>query len=106
MSDAGRLKTRLVLQAPQDTPDGQGGFSRGFIDVATIWAAVTPLSARENVEADANGSVSRVRIIFRNEFSVTLTHRLLEGVRVYRVTALRERDDRRFIEIDAEWRQD
>lgn len=106
MTDPGRLKTRLVLQAPQETPDGQGGVTRGFVDVARLWASVVPLAAREDVEADAHGASVRCRIILRNEFDLTLRHRLIEGARSYRIIALRERDDRRFIEIDAELRQE
>jgi len=40
----------------------------------------------------------------RNQFVLTLQHRLADGLRVYRIVAIRERDDRRFIEIDAELR--
>jgi hypothetical protein len=40
----------------------------------------------------------------RNRFVLTLQHRLTDGARVYRILAIRERDDRRFIEIDAELR--
>jgi len=35
---------------------------------------------------------------------LTLQHRLLDGARIYRILAIRERDNGRFIEIDAELR--
>lgn len=104
MSVAGRLKTRLVLEAPNETPDGQGGVTRSYSAVATIWAAVTPLNARESVEADASGATQRVRIVLRDEFSLTPAHRFCDGARVYRIAALTARD--RFIEIDADYRID
>jgi SPP1 family predicted phage head-tail adaptor len=104
MIDPGRLKTRLVIEAPDEADDGQGGVARAFTTVATVWAAVMPLAARGRVEADAGGAVIKVRIILRSNFALTLQHRLVDGAKVYRITALRDRDDRRFIEVDAELR--
>ncbi len=102
MSVAGRLKTRLVLEAPVETPDGQGGVTRSHSAVATVWATVTPLNARERVEADAPGATERVRILLRDEFALTPAHRFRDGARIYRIAALTVRD--RFIEIDADCR--
>lgn len=102
MSAAGRLKARLVLEAPVETPDGQGGVSRAYHGVATVWAAVTPLAAHESVAADAPGAMARVRIVLRDEFALTLDHRLRDGARIYRIVAFGVRE--RFIEIDAEYR--
>ena len=45
MTDPGRLKTRLAIEAPLETDDGQGGVARSFTTVATVWAAVTPVVA-------------------------------------------------------------
>jgi head-tail adaptor len=108
MIDPGRLKTRLTIQSPVESDDGQGGVLRTFSTVTTVWAAVTPIAARSaaggGVEADAEGAAVRVRILLRGNFSLTLRHRLVDGARIYRLTAIRDRDDRRFIEIDAELR--
>jgi SPP1 family predicted phage head-tail adaptor len=107
MIDPGRLKTRLLIQAPVESDDGQGGVLRSFTTLATVWAAVTPLAARAasgSVEADADGATVKVRIILRSNFSLTLQHRLVDGARIYRISAIRDREDRRFIEIDAELR--
>lgn len=107
MIDAGKLKTRLLIQTPVEMPDGQGGFARTFTTLATVWAAVAPLRAqasRAAVEADAEGSVARYRITMRSNFSLNLQHRLVEGARIFRITAINESADRRFIEIDAELR--
>jgi hypothetical protein len=37
---------------------------------------------------------------------ITTQHRFADGTRVYRVIALRESTDRRFLEIDADVRED
>jgi SPP1 family predicted phage head-tail adaptor len=100
---AGRLKTRLVIAAPVETDDGQGGVTRDFAAVATVWAAVLPLRGRHAVEAGADGAAVGVRVTLRNALPLTLQHRLIDGAKTYRITALREIDGG-MIEIDAEWR--
>jgi SPP1 family predicted phage head-tail adaptor len=108
MIDPGRLKTRLLIQSPVETDDGQGGVTRSYTTLATVWAAVMPLAARaaagSGAEADADGATIKTRIILRGNFSLTLQHRLIDGARIYRIAAIRDRDDRRFIEVDAELR--
>jgi head-tail adaptor len=107
MIDPGRLKTRLQVQSPVETDDGQGGVTRGYTTLATAWAQVTPLTARgagPGLEADAEGAVVKYRIILRSNFILTLQHRLVDGARIYRIAAIRDHDDRRFIAVDAELR--
>jgi head-tail adaptor len=104
MIDPGALKTRLTIEAPVETDDGQGGLVRGYATFAKAWAQVTQLSARHDIAADADGAAVRTRIVMRNRLVLTLQHRLADGPRVYCILAIRERDDRRFIEIDAELR--
>jgi SPP1 family predicted phage head-tail adaptor len=104
MIDPGQLKTRLVIQQPVETPDDQGGVVRTWTTFATVWAQVTPLSARRDVEADADGATQSYRIVLRSNLSLTLQHRFSDGARIYRIVNIRDRDDRRFIEIDADVR--
>ncbi len=104
MIDPGQLKTRLVLQQPVETPDDQGGVVRNWTTFATVWAQVTPLAARASVEADSDGATQNYRIVMRGNFSLTLVHRLVDGARIYAIDSIRERDGRRFIEIDAHLR--
>lgn len=104
MIDPGQLKTRLVIQQPVETPDDQGGVTRTWTTFATVWAQVTPLAARRDVQADRDGATQAYRIVLRSHLSLTLQYRFSDGARVYRIVAIRERDDRRFIEIDADVR--
>ncbi|AUC51878.1 phage tail protein [Sagittula sp. P11] len=51
------LNRRLVLEAPQDVPDGAGGYARLWSVVGTLWARVEPHSGRQtNGEAGAISS--------------------------------------------------
>jgi SPP1 family predicted phage head-tail adaptor len=104
MIDPGQLRTRLVLQQPVETPDDQGGVTRVWSSYGNAWAKITPLSVRPGVEADASGATQTYRITMRANFSLTLQHRIVEGARVYRIVAIQESGDRRYIEIDAQLR--
>jgi head-tail adaptor len=107
MIDPGKLKTRLQVQAPVETDDGQGGVTRSYATLTTAWAQVTPFSARggaADVEADAEGATVKYRIVLRSNFVLNLQHRLVDGARIYRIAAIRDADDRRFIAVDAELR--
>ena len=107
MIDPGRLKTRLQVQAPVETDDGQGGVTRSYTTLTTAWAQVTPFSTRgggAGVEADAQGATVKYRILLRGNFVLTLQHRLVDGARIFRIAAIRDADDRRFIAVDAELR--
>ena len=104
MSDPGRLKTRLIIEAPVEADDGQGGVIRNYTTQATLWAALLPSAARRDVEADADGATVRVRIILRRCVALTLQHRLRDGARVYRIVTFRDVDEGRFVEIEAEAR--
>jgi hypothetical protein len=52
MIDPGALKTRLTIEAPVESDDGQGGLVRGYATFAKAWAQVTQLSARHDIATD------------------------------------------------------
>jgi SPP1 family predicted phage head-tail adaptor len=103
----GELRHRLVLEAPVEAPDGAGGVTRSHASVATLWAKVTPVSARNAVVADDQGATISHRIVIRARFDLTTRHRLRDGARIFRVVSFRDQDGSgRFIEIGADERVD
>lgn len=106
LKDIGALNRRLVLEAPAETGDGAGGVVRTYETVATLWAQVTAASARSDIAADSPGAVLRHRIVIRARSGIGTRHRLRDGAHVYRIVAVRESDGRRFLEIEAEERED
>ena len=106
MTEIGDLNRRLLLQAPVEVDDGAGGVTRTYQTVTTLWAQVLPLSARADIAAGSLGASLRYRIVTRARDDVTTRHQLQEGEHVYRVIAARLSADRRFLEIDAEERED
>lgn len=106
MTSIGDLNRRLVLQAPVETDDGEGGVTRSYATVATLWAQITPLSTRADIAAGSLGAALRYTIVVRARDDVTTRHQLVDGAHVYRVIAARLSADRRFLAIDAEERED
>lgn len=105
--DPGRLNRRLVLEEPVETPDGAGGVARGYDQATILWAEVTPLGARGNVEVAALGAAVTHRITLRAGRDITTRHRLRDGSYVYRIVSVRDPDGSgRFLEIAAEERID
>jgi SPP1 family predicted phage head-tail adaptor len=93
------------MEAPVETPDGAGGVARSYAMVATLWAQVTPVSSRGEVEADRLGGAVTHRIRIRASSDITTRHRLSDGSVIFRIVSLRDPDGRgRFLEIEAEER--
>lgn len=107
MSDPGLFNRRLALEAPAETPDGAGGVIRTYEPVATLWAAVTPVSARAQMDAAQRGVSVTHRIGLRFSADITSRHRFRDGDRIFRIVGLRDRDGRkRFLQIEAEERSE
>ena len=106
MTEIGDLNRRLALLAPAETADGEGGVSRSYATVTTLWAQVVPQVVRADVAADSLGAALRYRIVIRARSDISTRHQLQDGAAVYRVVAVRPSADRRFLEIDAEERED
>jgi SPP1 family predicted phage head-tail adaptor len=100
------LDRRLVLEAPVEADDGAGGIVRSFETVATLWANVTPVRMRADIAADSLAALVTHRIVVRAPRTITTLNRFRDGTRIFRVVAVRETADRRFLEIDAEERED
>jgi SPP1 family predicted phage head-tail adaptor len=107
MSNAGLFNRRLTLEAPMEIPDGAGGVARSHESVATLWASVVPVSAREQSDAVQRGVTLTHRIVLRYSADITSRHRFRDGARIFRIVSLRDRDGRkRFLDVQAEERSD
>jgi SPP1 family predicted phage head-tail adaptor len=103
--DPGALNRRLVLEAPDETADGAGGFVRDYETVGTLWASVEPTAARGDVVAAQPGATVTHRIAVRYSADISTRHRFRDGARVYRIVTIRERG-KRWLDIQAEARVD
>lgn len=99
MTDIGELRHRLELQAPDETPDGLGGITRGWTSLGQVWAAIETVSANDRVSADKRLGLITHRITIRRRSEITSTHRFVLGERVFVILAVRDADERgRFLE--------
>ncbi len=72
---AGRMRHRITIQRernasdPGFVPDGEGGYELEWIDIATVWAEVRPLSVREQGFAAQlqDSRTHQVRLRARND---------------------------------------
>lgn len=108
MSAAVRLQRRLVLESPERTPDGSGGFTTAWVAAGTLWADVTAQAAREELTSGAQRPRVRYRIVVRGApvgtpQRPTPAQRFREGGRVFSILAVAERDgDGRYLDVLAE----
>jgi SPP1 family predicted phage head-tail adaptor len=87
MLDAGRLRHRVTFQARQNIQDPVTGetvivWSDAWTNIA---AAVEPLSAREQISAQAQRSEVSARIIIRALPGLTAQHRALHNGQIYNI---------------------
>ena len=108
MSGPVHLTRQLVLETPSELPDGAGGVVRGWDVLGTLWADVI---ARTGRERDGDGmpvSLTGYRITVRaapvgSTMRPSPEQRFREGARLFRITAVAERDPRgRFLTCFAE----
>lgn len=80
MLNPAKLRHRVVIQRPsetQSTVDGSMGVS--WVTLATVWASIEPLSARDLIAAQAEGSQISARVIIRYRNDITPACRLLHA---------------------------
>lgn len=75
MLDTGKLRHRLIIQYQIETQDQtDGAIAVVWADLATVWAAIEPISAREFVasQAEASNIVGRVTIRYRDDITAKM----------------------------------
>ena len=87
--EAGRLRHRVVIQSLAETQDGAtGAITESWSTLATVWAAIEPLSGREFIAAAESGSEVVARIVMRHRSDVTAKMRIVDGSMTYNIQAV------------------
>lgn len=87
--DPGKLRHRITIQRKEQTQNpNTGAMTTTWATVATVWAAVEPLSAREFIAAQAVQSDVSVRITMRYRTGITSAMRLLHDGKTYNITGV------------------
>lgn len=91
--DPGRLSVRLVLERPVEVPDGQGGVTRSFSALASLWACIEPVVAKADEAAGALPVTVTHRIWLRWRDDLAGGMRLRKGARLFVIRAFRDPDE-------------
>jgi SPP1 family predicted phage head-tail adaptor len=100
-----RLRHRLTLQQEVQIPDGAGGSSKSWQDVADLWAEIIPIvgadsqlnksSGKELLFAGQMQSEISHRILLRYRDGVTAAMRLVFETRVFNIRYVANVEERR-----------
>jgi len=91
--DAGTLRHRVTLQEPSDVPDGAGGFSRSWQDVASLRADIQPAGGTERLHGLQLQWRVTHRVILRYRTGVTTAMRLVYNGRALNIRAVINRGE-------------
>lgn len=97
MSGAPKLCRRLVLEAPQQIPDGSGGLMDSWAPLGILWAEVKAGTGREIEENFLTLSYVPYRITVRAAPHASPRRprpdqRFREGTRIFRILAVADAD--------------
>lgn len=92
-----RLARRLVLEEVQAVGDGAGGLAESWVALGVLWAEVAPGQGRESPGEEAWAAEVPLRITVRAAAPGDARRprpgqRFREGVRLFRILAVSERD--------------
>ena len=96
---SGQMRERVTIQAPADQQSPLGEATVTWSDVATVWASVMGVSARDYFAAQQSGVVITHRIRIR--FLPELNHqqRMIWRGRTFEISSILERENRSVHEI-------
>ncbi len=69
--DPGWLRHRVTIETAETTPDGAGGASVAWTDLATLWAHIEPVKGEERVVADHLSGIVTHRVTLRWRDDIT-----------------------------------
>ena len=87
----GDLNKRITFQSSTKTADGMGGFSvvwAAIPDPATVWAGIWPVSASEQIQANATTMTISHRIRIRYQSGIKGSYRIKFGTRYFAIVSI------------------
>jgi SPP1 family predicted phage head-tail adaptor len=88
MTQAGLLRHRVTIQQVTEARDTFGGIERTWATLATVWAAVEPLSGREYLAAKQQEAETTTRIRIRYRSGITSQMRVIWGEASYEIVSV------------------
>lgn len=89
----GSMNKRVQVQSVTETRDAAGGVTQTWSTDRTVWAAISPLTGREYLNAQQVQSSVTAKVVMRYFAGLTPKHRLLFGSRVFEIAAVINPDE-------------
>lgn len=90
----GRMNKRITLQHKTLVSDGMGAYTASWVDVATINAAIMPVSANEVIRAEQMTMTITHRIRIRFRLNIKASWRIKFGNRFFQVVSMLNPNER------------
>ena len=87
-----RMRCRLTIETPGETPDGAGGADVAFVAIGAVWANVEWLRGDERWRADRFEQAGQYRIIIRHREGLSAGMRFRDGARIYDIKSVGDPD--------------
>lgn len=101
----GRMNERCTFQVYADTPDGGGGTTKDWINLATnptVWCEVTAKAGREAVVSDRITATMTTLFVIRNRSDLDETMRVSWRGSFFNITGIRREGNRgQYLTIEA-----
>ena len=91
---AGHLDKRVEIQANTPAANDYGEMVASWATVATVWAAIEPLTGREVLQTQQVQAESSVRIRIRYYSGLTAAHRIKYGSRIFEINSVSNKFER------------
>lgn len=91
----GALRHRLLLELPVRTPTEAGAAEESWVEVARVFASMTPRAGHEPFHAHAVHGEQLIDIRFRYRPGITTDMRLRLGDRTFEILSAADADERR-----------
>lgn len=86
--NVGSLNKRITIQNVTKVSDGMGRFTETVVDVATVWAAIWPTSANEQVQAMQTVMTISHRIRIRHRSILKASWKIKFGNRFFSIVSI------------------
>lgn len=88
----GRMRHRVLIEAPVDVADDNGGVARTYTPSGWLWASITPLRLTHRFVGDRAEQAVTHHIVFRHRDGMNAAMRLRKNERVFRILAIEDAD--------------
>ena len=89
----GKMRHRITFQSLPDDKDTMGGYGDEWVDGATVWAQISPVSGREYFSQMRESTVSH-KIYCRYRPGISPRMRIKFGKRIFRIISVLNWEER------------